>query len=50
MTNTTLIAIVAVVAIAAVVVAWIFMERRKRELLKARFSRIERTVHDAGTP
>lgn len=51
MTNTTLIAIVAVVAIAAVVVAWIFMERRKRELLKARFGpEYERTVHDAGTP
>ena len=51
MTNTTLIAIVAVVAIAAVVVAWIFVERRKRTLLKARFGpEYERTVHEAGTP
>ena len=50
MTNTTF-AIVAVVAIAAVVVAWIFVERRKRVLLKARFGpEYERTVLQAGTP
>jgi hypothetical protein len=51
MTNTTLIAIVAVVAIATVVVAWMFVERRKRERLKARFGpEYERTLHDAGAP
>jgi hypothetical protein len=51
MTNTTLIAIVAVVAIAAVVVAWMYIERRRRERLRTRFGpEYDRTLRDAGGP
>jgi hypothetical protein len=49
MTNTTLIAIVAVVAIAAVLVAWMYIDRRKRERLKDRFGpEYDKTLRDAG--
>lgn len=48
MSNTMLIVIVAVIA-AALVVAWLFVERRRRERLRTRFGpEYERTVHDAG--
>jgi hypothetical protein len=49
MTNTTLIAIVAVIAIAAVLIAWTIVDRRRRERLKDRFGpEYDRTLRDAG--
>ena len=51
MTNTTLIAIVAVVAIAAILIAWTIVDRRKRERLKSKFGpEYDRTLRDAGGP
>jgi hypothetical protein len=51
MTNTTLIAIVAVIAIAAVVVAWMYVDRRRRERLRTRFGpEYDRTLRDVGGP
>jgi hypothetical protein len=49
MTNTTMIVIVAVIAAVAVVIAWMYMERRRHERLKTRFGpEYERTLRDAG--
>jgi hypothetical protein len=49
MTNTTVIAIVAVIAIAAGVLAWIYIERRRRERIRTRFGpEYERTLREAG--
>jgi hypothetical protein len=49
MTNTTLIVIVAVIAAVAIVAAWVYAERRRRERLRTQFGpEYERTLHEAG--
>jgi len=51
MTNATVIAIVAVIAVAAVVLAWFYIERRRRERIRTRFGpEYQRTVREAGDP
>jgi hypothetical protein len=51
MSNTMLIAIVALVAVAALVAGWLYAERRRRERLRTRFGpEYERTLRDAGDP
>ena len=49
MTNTTMIVIIAAVAAVAVVIAWLYVERRRRERLRTRFGpEYERTLRDTG--
>jgi hypothetical protein len=49
MTNTTLIVIVAVIAAVAIVAAWAYVDRRRRERLRIQFGpEYDRTLHDAG--
>ena len=49
MTNTTMIVMVAVIAAAAVVIAWLYLVRHRRERLRTRFGpEYERTLRDTG--
>ncbi len=49
MTNTMMIVIVAVIAVVAVVIAWMYIDRRRRERLRTRFGpEYERAVRDTG--
>src|SRR5262249_33998336 len=51
MTNTTLMIVAVVVAAAVIALAWMYVERRRRGRLRARFGpEYDRTVHDVGTP
>jgi hypothetical protein len=51
MTNTLFIVIAAVIAAAAVVLAWMYATRQRRERLRMRFGpEYERTVRNAGDP
>jgi hypothetical protein len=50
MTNTTLIVVVAVAVIAALAIAWLFTQRRRREHLRERFGpEYDRAVNAVGT-